>query len=116
MGTSEMENKPFPDISENVSQETHEKMLSRHRLTALIYFGSLFVNYCWKKEICELHNKEMPMKKTAAKGSKAEQKAKKKQVEDGISNLSAKLKQKHAEELASVVPTMMVKKKVNLTV
>ncbi|CAI9113109.1 OLC1v1013650C1 [Oldenlandia corymbosa var. corymbosa] len=92
MGTSETENKPSPDISENVSQETREEMLSRHRLTAWIYFGSLFVNYCWKKEISELHNKEMPMKKAAAKGSKAEQKAKKKQVEDGISNLSAETK------------------------
>ncbi|CAI9087118.1 OLC1v1021110C1 [Oldenlandia corymbosa var. corymbosa] len=100
MGTSETENKPSPDISENVSQETREEMLSRHRLTAWIYC-------CWKKEISELHHKEMPMKKAAAKGSKAEQKAKEKQVEDGISNLSANLKQKHVEELASVVPTMM---------
>ncbi|WRX07646.1 OTU domain - like 1 [Theobroma cacao] len=39
---------------------------------------------------------------TAAKGSKAEQKAKKKQVEEEISRLSAKLKEKHAEELASL--------------
>ncbi|OMO63742.1 Ovarian tumor, otubain [Corchorus capsularis] len=44
----------------------------------------------------------MELKKAAAKGSKAEQKAKKKQVEEEISRLSAKLKEKHAEELASL--------------
>ncbi|CAI9109227.1 OLC1v1009012C1 [Oldenlandia corymbosa var. corymbosa] len=85
MDTPEVDNKPSQDISENVLQETREEMLSRHR-----------------KEISELQNKETAMKKAAAKGSKAEQKVKKKQVEDEISNLSAKLKQKHAEELASV--------------
>ncbi|GLT40546.1 hypothetical protein SLA2020_146710 [Shorea laevis] len=42
------------------------------------------------------------MKKAAAKGSKAEQKAKKKQVEEEIPRLSAKLKEKHAEELSSL--------------
>jgi len=42
------------------------------------------------------------MKKAAAKGSKAEQKAKKKQVEEEIAKLSAKLKEKHAEELSSL--------------
>lgn len=42
------------------------------------------------------------MKKAAAKGSKAEQKAKKKQVEDEISQLSSQLKAKHSEELASL--------------
>lgn len=42
------------------------------------------------------------MKKAAAKGSKAEQKAKKKQVEDKISKLSAELKDKHTAELASL--------------
>lgn len=42
------------------------------------------------------------MKKAAAKGSKAEQKAKKKQVEEEITQLSARLKEKHAEELASL--------------
>ncbi|CAB4269077.1 unnamed protein product [Prunus armeniaca] len=47
-------------------------------------------------------DKETEMKKAAAKGSKAEQKAKKKQVEEEISRLSAKLKEKHAEELASL--------------
>ncbi|KAL6009223.1 OVARIAN TUMOR DOMAIN-containing deubiquitinating enzyme 5 [Asimina triloba] len=50
----------------------------------------------------ELQNKEVALKKAAAKGSKAEQKAKKKQVEDEISKLSSKLKAKHAEELASL--------------
>ncbi|KAL2922313.1 Deubiquitinase OTUD6B [Bienertia sinuspersici] len=42
------------------------------------------------------------MKKAAAKGSKAEQKAKKKQVEEEIAKLSANLKEKHAEELSSL--------------
>ncbi|MCL7047792.1 hypothetical protein MKW94_001939 [Papaver nudicaule] len=65
--------------------ENREEMLSRHR-----------------KEITELQHKEVGMKKAAAKGSKAEQKAKKKQVEDEISRLSTKLKEKHAEELASL--------------
>ncbi|XP_051146748.1 OVARIAN TUMOR DOMAIN-containing deubiquitinating enzyme 5 [Andrographis paniculata] len=74
--------------SENASkqkQETLEEMLSRHR-----------------KETNDLQNKEMAMKKAAAKGSKAEQKAKKKQVEEEITRLSAKLKEKQAEELASM--------------
>ncbi|XWS46708.1 hypothetical protein CRYUN_Cryun14cG0091400 [Craigia yunnanensis] len=66
-------------------QETHDEMLSRHR-----------------KEISQLQNKEMELKKAAAKGSKAEQKAKKMQVEEEIFRLSAKLKEKHAEELASL--------------
>lgn len=73
---------------ENVSQgkkETREEMLSRHR-----------------KETVELQNKEVTLKKAAAKGSKAEQKAKKKQVDEEISHLSAKLKERQAEELASL--------------
>ncbi|GMH27773.1 hypothetical protein Nepgr_029616 [Nepenthes gracilis] len=60
-------------------------MLSRHR-----------------KEISQLQNKETEMKKAAAKGSKAEQKAKKKQVEEEISKLSAKLKESQSLELASL--------------
>ncbi|GKV40762.1 hypothetical protein SLEP1_g48365 [Rubroshorea leprosula] len=44
-------------------QETHDEMLSSHR-----------------KEISDLQKKEIEMKKAAAKGSKAEQKAKKKQL------------------------------------
>lgn len=47
-----------------------------------------------------MQKKEIELKKAAAKGSKAEQKAKKKQVEEQISQLSAKLKEKHADELA----------------
>ncbi|GAA0158192.1 cysteine protease [Lithospermum erythrorhizon] len=66
-------------------QETREEMLSRHR-----------------KEISELQNKETALKKQAAKGSKAEQKAKKKQVEEEISQLSVKLKETQAQELASL--------------
>lgn len=53
-----------------------------------------------RKEILQLQNKETSMKKAAAKGSKAEQKAKKKQVEEEIARLSMELKEKHAEELA----------------
>ncbi|XP_050364536.1 OVARIAN TUMOR DOMAIN-containing deubiquitinating enzyme 5 [Argentina anserina] len=66
-------------------QETRDEMLSRHR-----------------KETSKLQDKEIQLKKAAAKGSKAEQKAKKKQVEEEISRVSAELKEKQAEELASL--------------
>ncbi|KNA19994.1 hypothetical protein SOVF_056320 [Spinacia oleracea] len=66
-------------------QEARDEMLSRHR-----------------KEIAQLQNKEIEMKKGAAKGSKAEQKAKKKQVEEEIAKLSANLREKHAQELSSL--------------
>lgn len=49
-----------------------------------------------------MQNKETELKKAAARGSKAEQKMKKKQVEEEVSQLSANLKKKHAEELASL--------------
>ncbi|RID64795.1 hypothetical protein BRARA_D00043 [Brassica rapa] len=64
--------------------ETVDEVLARHR-----------------QEIKQLQNKETELKKAAAKGSKAEQKAKKKQVEEDISKLSAKLKEKQLKELAS---------------
>lgn len=64
--------------------ETLEEVMSRHR-----------------KEKSKLQDKETSLKKAAAKGSKAEQKAKKKQVEEEISRLSAELEAKHAAELAS---------------
>lgn len=64
--------------------ETLEEVISRHR-----------------KEKSKLQDKETSLKKAAAKGSKAEQKAKKKQVEEEISCLSAELEAKHAAELAS---------------
>ncbi|XP_073273536.1 OVARIAN TUMOR DOMAIN-containing deubiquitinating enzyme 5-like [Primulina huaijiensis] len=73
-------------VSENAvpeKQETLEEMLSRHR-----------------KESNDLQNKEVALKKAAAKGSKAEQKAKKKQVDEEISRLSTKLKEAQAKELA----------------
>ncbi|ERN00980.1 hypothetical protein AMTR_s00002p00099610 [Amborella trichopoda] len=75
-------------VSENPpqkKQETLDEMLSRHR-----------------KEIAELQNKETSLRKAAAKGSKADQKAKKKQVEEEISVLSSKLKERQASELASM--------------
>uniref|UniRef100_M4CU22 OTU domain-containing protein n=1 Tax=Brassica campestris TaxID=3711 RepID=M4CU22_BRACM len=71
----------------DASKEQHEtvdEMLARHR-----------------QEIKQLQNKETELKKAAAKGSKAEQKAKKKQVEEDISKLSTKLKEKQLKELAS---------------
>ncbi|XP_057806983.1 OVARIAN TUMOR DOMAIN-containing deubiquitinating enzyme 5-like [Salvia miltiorrhiza] len=80
--------KSSEEVSETVSQkkqETLEEMLSRHR-----------------KETNDLQNKEVAMKKAAAKGSKAEQKTKKKQVDEEISRLSTKLKERQAEELASL--------------
>ncbi|XP_038988492.1 OVARIAN TUMOR DOMAIN-containing deubiquitinating enzyme 5-like [Phoenix dactylifera] len=63
--------------------ESLEEMLSRHR-----------------QEITELQIKEIKLKKEAAKGSKAEQRAKKKQVEDEISQLLSQIKAKHSDELA----------------
>ncbi|CAH8320880.1 unnamed protein product [Eruca vesicaria subsp. sativa] len=75
------------DTKDETTREQHEtvdEMLARHR-----------------QEIKQLQNKETELKKAAAKGSKAEQKAKKKQVEEDISKLSTKLKEKHLKELAS---------------
>ncbi|CBI32257.3 unnamed protein product, partial [Vitis vinifera] len=86
--TQEKDGKPpeeFPEDTHEKKRETLDEMLSRHR-----------------KEISQLQNKEAAMKKAAAKGSKAEQKAKKKQVEDEISQLSSDLKEKQAAELASI--------------
>ncbi|XP_050203374.1 OVARIAN TUMOR DOMAIN-containing deubiquitinating enzyme 5 [Mercurialis annua] len=88
MDTQEMEETVLVETPGDASgkhQETRDEMLSRHR-----------------KEIKELQHKEVELKKGAAKGSKAEQKAKKKQVEEQISQHSAELKEKHAEELASL--------------
>ncbi|XXG47611.1 hypothetical protein AAC387_Pa02g2232 [Persea americana] len=74
---------PAIETEKKKQEESLDQMLSRH-----------------KREIAELQNKEMSLKKAAARGSKAEQKPKKKQVEDEISQLSMKLKAKQAEELA----------------
>ncbi|KAK7259426.1 hypothetical protein RIF29_25033 [Crotalaria pallida] len=73
------------DVASAKKQETCDEILSRHR-----------------KEISQLQKKEVEMKKVAARGSKAEQKAKKKQVEEEISQLSAKLKEDHAKELSAL--------------
>lgn len=83
-----MMDKSSKEISDTVSQkkeETLEEVLSRHR-----------------KETQDLQNKEVVMKKAAAKGSKAEQKAKKKQVDEEISRLSTELKQRQTDELATL--------------
>ncbi|XP_042476304.1 OVARIAN TUMOR DOMAIN-containing deubiquitinating enzyme 5 [Macadamia integrifolia] len=77
--------KEIPESAPQKEQETREEMLSRHR-----------------NEIAQLQHKEISLKKAAAKGSKAEQKAKKKQVEDEISQLSTKLKEQQSQELASL--------------
>ncbi|KEH31754.1 OTU-like cysteine protease [Medicago truncatula] len=71
--------------SENKEEETRDEILARHR-----------------KEISQLQKKEVEMKKQAARGSKAEQKAKKRQVEEEVSQLSAKLKEKQAKELSAL--------------
>ncbi|KAF9624449.1 hypothetical protein IFM89_011457 [Coptis chinensis] len=87
-GSKEAEENVLKETSEKESEaikETLEEVLSRHR-----------------KEITQLQNKEVALKKAAAKGSKAEQKAKKKQVEDEISKLSSKLKEKQENELVSL--------------
>ncbi|XP_030532550.1 OVARIAN TUMOR DOMAIN-containing deubiquitinating enzyme 5 [Rhodamnia argentea] len=89
MDQTEVVEEKLPDgLADSVpegEQESRDEMLSRHR-----------------KEVSQLQNKETELKKGAAKGSKAEQKAKKKQVEEEISRLSTKLKERHAEELASL--------------
>jgi len=72
-------------INNDEDKESRASMLSRHQ---------------W--EIKELQNKELGLKKAAAKGSKAEQKAKKKQAEEEIANLDAKIRARHAKELASL--------------
>lgn len=85
-GTGDIQEKEeMLDSLPQKKQESRDEMLSRHR-----------------KEISQLQDKETALKKAAAKGSKAEQKAKKKQVEEEISRLSAQLKERHAEELASL--------------
>lgn len=66
-------------------KESRTEMLARHQ-----------------HEIKELQSKEIAMKKAASKGSKAEQKAKKKQVEEEIAKLDAKVKTRHAKELSSL--------------
>ncbi|KAF8779011.1 hypothetical protein HU200_003117 [Digitaria exilis] len=71
-------------VTPEPKEETLEEVLSRHR-----------------KEKSKLQDKETSLKKAAAKGSKAEQKAKKKQVEEEITCLSAELEARHAAELAS---------------
>ncbi|KAH9295833.1 hypothetical protein KI387_039421, partial [Taxus chinensis] len=53
-------------------------------------------------EIKELQNKEVAKKKAAAKGSKAEQKVKKKVVEEEIAKDDTKMRARHAKELASL--------------
>ncbi|PKA64045.1 hypothetical protein AXF42_Ash005057 [Apostasia shenzhenica] len=66
-------------------KELLDEMLARHR-----------------KEVADLQNKEIAFKKEAAKGSKADQKVKRKKVEEEISRLSSELKARHSEELASL--------------
>ncbi|XP_020211890.1 deubiquitinase OTUD6B isoform X1 [Cajanus cajan] len=80
-------------ISDKTSerQETLDEILSRHS-----------DSHIFRKEISQLQKKEVEMKKAAARGSKAEQKSKKKQVEEEVSQLSAKLKEKQAKELAAL--------------
>ncbi|ONK65718.1 uncharacterized protein A4U43_C06F220 [Asparagus officinalis] len=54
-----------------------------------------------REEMRELRNGEMSPKRAAAKGSKSEQKAKKKQVEDEVSHLLSQLEGKHSKDLSS---------------
>ncbi|OVA15029.1 Ovarian tumor [Macleaya cordata] len=83
-------------------KKIQKKHLKRNRkLERRCFPGTEDSSGTWK-EITQLQHKEVALKKAAAKGSKAEQKAKKKQVEDEISKLSTELKEKHAEELASL--------------
>ncbi|CAM6021580.1 unnamed protein product [Sphagnum balticum] len=87
-GDGALQAAPGVDIAsaagETQVKETRSEMLSRHL-----------------KEIKELQGKEIALKKAAAaKGSKAEQKAKKKIAEEEVSKLDAKLRAQHAKELA----------------
>ncbi|KAI5079337.1 hypothetical protein GOP47_0004816 [Adiantum capillus-veneris] len=54
------------------------------------------------KEKKELQTREIALKKAAAKGSKAEQKAKKKQVEEEIAKLELKMQARHTKELSDL--------------
>ncbi|KAH7283689.1 hypothetical protein KP509_34G019600 [Ceratopteris richardii] len=72
------------DPQEQMSaKETRTDVLARHQ-----------------REKKELQNRELALKKAAARGSKAEQKAKKKQVEEEIAKLQLKMQSRHAKELA----------------
>ena len=55
-----------------------------------------------QKEIKELQNRDIALKKTAAKGSKAEQKAKKRQVEEDILKQETKMRERHVKELSEL--------------
>mgnify|MGYP006957854176 CR=1 FL=1 len=55
-----------------------------------------------QKEIKELQNREIALKKAAAKGSKAEQKAKKRQVEEDILKQETNMCERHAKELSEL--------------
>eukprot|EP00243_Klebsormidium_subtile_P001511 TRINITY_DN12685_c0_g1_i1.p1 TRINITY_DN12685_c0_g1~~TRINITY_DN12685_c0_g1_i1.p1 ORF type:complete len:334 (+),score=100.77 TRINITY_DN12685_c0_g1_i1:500-1501(+) len=70
---------------EAAPKETREEVLARHR-----------------KEIKALQGKEIELKKQAAKGSKAAQKAAKHAVDEQIAKLDASLKKRHAKELAAL--------------
>ncbi|XP_004290542.1 PREDICTED: OTU domain-containing protein 6B-like isoform 2 [Fragaria vesca subsp. vesca] len=78
-------------------QRAHQE---RYRKLAMKCSPGTDICFIYRKETSKLQDKEIQLKKAAAKGSKAEQKAKKKQVEEEISRLSAELKEKQAEELA----------------
>lgn len=79
-------------------------MFHIHRLKLLQYPLRLFATILLsdRKEKAKLQEKELILKKGAAKGSKAEQKLKKKQVEEEISRLSSELEAKQSQELASL--------------
>ncbi|KAG8076128.1 hypothetical protein GUJ93_ZPchr0006g43323 [Zizania palustris] len=71
--------------AQELRQETPGEMLSNHR-----------------EEKFKLQDKETSLKKAATKSSKAEEKAKKKQVDEETSCLSTELEVKHVEELATL--------------
>ncbi|KAG0597174.1 hypothetical protein M758_UG317900 [Ceratodon purpureus] len=84
--SAEPEHSPVEDVRpKEKAKVTRSEMLSRHQ-----------------KEIKELQGKEIALKKAAAKGSKAEQKAKKKSAEDEIAKLDVLMKARQAKELASL--------------
>lgn len=57
---------------------------------------------CCRREISQLQNNKIELKKAAVKGGEAHEQKARKKLEEEISKLSANLKEKHAQELSSL--------------
>ncbi|KAJ7523126.1 hypothetical protein O6H91_18G038800 [Diphasiastrum complanatum] len=76
---------PNGEKETGLEKESRSEVLARHQ-----------------REIKDLQKKEISLKKAAAKGSKAEQKAKKKLAEEEVARLDQRIKARHAKELGSL--------------